>query len=309
MKHRLMWVIPVLAIAVVIYVAGCSGSGTSLGGDVPGVTGAQAPVSTDPSLTPMGDAAADAPAPADPGTATAQAAGVTPAQAVGPTLTVRLTTGLETYGTNLVTAITGAALVRGATSRTATMTSGAAVFDMTGLTKGFYNIRINGLGTAVVPCKIDDPTVSMTQYVSKTLTDSVIGTLTNPKYRIRTYPGGQAQHHTAKFSDGTDATPVQYAYVMLYTRLNPVRIEFHRLATNQYLSTYAPNGGPHDPKTWIIGSTSHGAGSTSSCSGCHGTLSSKPATWTSCTKTSGWCYKCHYGPTGGHTAGMVHPAQ
>lgn len=305
MRCRMMLATLVLAVAVAIYVAGCGGSGTTF--DSGGVNAAAAESAT--ALTDAAVVAPDATSAAPDATAAAADATATAAVTplVGPpVLTVALNATLNDGGTVKATTITSGRLYRGTTSVTATITAGKAVFALTGLVRGFYNIVLNGLTANVIPCKIDSVTANMSQLVSTTLCDSVIGTLTNKRYVIKMFPLNQGGHPVVKYTDGTSATPTQYAYVIMYMKAVPVKAEVHRLAANTLLSTYTQ--GHHTMSTWLMGPTSHGSGSTASCTGCHGNLSSKPASYSSISASNGWCYRCHYGPTGA-TAGMVHPLQ
>jgi hypothetical protein len=264
-------------------VAGCGGAGGSGGpADLGADTGGASP------------ALIDAPASGD-------------AAAAAPTLTVSLSTQLDTSaGAVKATAITQGELFNTAKVlvKTATISGGAAKFGLTGLTAGHYFIRVNALASDLVPTKIDNPAVSMTQFVGKKLRSSVIGTLAAPTYRIETFSKGQGQHQVVKYSNGTAATPTGWAYVILQPGTKKLEIRY--LATAALLTKHS-HAGPHSFSTWMLGPANHGK-STMNCASCHGSTSSHPASYSGISGGNGWCYKCHYGPAG-PSLGMVKSTQ
>ncbi|HEY3376632.1 MAG TPA: PKD domain-containing protein [Armatimonadota bacterium] len=225
----------------------------------------------------------------------------------GPLLTLALDSSLNSTGTTKATSITGAELLNtsGSVVSTATISGGTAQFALTGLTTGTYFIRVNSLADDLVPTKIDSVGASMNQYVGSQLNSSAIGTLASPTYRIKTFSLGQSRHAVVKYSSGAAVSPAKYAYSIL-TMSTPL-FEVRVLGTGALLSSQG-SGGPHTLSTWMMGSSNHGSGSTSNCSGCHGTLTTKASSYGSIGQSNGWCYKCHYGSTGTST-GMVDPAQ
>ncbi len=53
--------------------------------------------------------------------------------------------------------------------------------------------------------------------------------------------------------------------------------------------------------TWIFSESDHADdynGTDSKCNTCHGSLDTKPATFSLITTSNGWCYRCHYGKIG-----------
>jgi len=187
---------------------------------------------------------------------------------------------------------------------TATISAGTARFPLTGLTAGHYFIKVNGLSNNLVPTKIDNPTASRKQWVGRRLRSSVIGSLTSPTYRIEMFPGNQGFPRVVKYSDGTTATPQGWAYVIM--RPGSQTLETRYLGTAVLLTSHA-HSGPHSFSSWMLGPSNHGKSSLN-CASCHGSSSLHPASYGSIKEDVGWCYKCHYGPTG-PTKGMVKPTQ
>lgn len=222
----------------------------------------------------------------------------------GPKLTLSLDTSLNSGGTSKATAITKAELLDtgGAVAATATIGGGAAQFPLTGLAAGTYFIRVNDLADNLLPTRLDNPAAGVTQFVGNQLNLSVIGTLADPTYKIKVFPKGQGAHTVIGYSGAATAS---YSYVILLMKASPQQVESRVLGTGALLTTHTHAN--HNFSTFIIGSANHGA-KTGSCSGCHGSLSAKPATYASIIQEDGWCYKCHYGPTG-PAAGMVDPAK
>jgi hypothetical protein len=221
-----------------------------------------------------------------------------------PTLNLKLSTTLDNVpGTTKVTAITSAELLdkTGAVVSTATIASGTAKANLTGLATGDYFIRVNGLATDLVPTRIVTAGVSYNQFVGQRLRQSVIGALASPSFRIVTFSKGQGWKAVVAYTTGAVLTPARYAY-SIQSLTTPKKIETRVLGRGALLSTRT-NSGPHPWATWMIGPSNHGT-NTSSCSGCHGNLASKPAAYGSISESNGWCYMCHYGKAGA-VAGMV----
>ncbi|MBM3474225.1 MAG: hypothetical protein FJX75_13230 [Armatimonadetes bacterium] len=280
----LVGLLALTAVWAALSVAGCGGAGGSEG------------------LDDLGADLADAPSAAPVDTAAASDAAT-----AAPTLTLSLSTQLDTSpGAVKATSITQAELLNTAKTlvKTATIAGGAAQFDLTGLAAGHYFIRVNALASDLVPTKIDNPALSMTQFVGQKLRNSVIGTLASPKYRIETFSKGQAWPQVVRYSNGTAATPKGWAYVILQPGSKKMEIRYLQTAV---LLTKHSHGGPHSFSTWMLGPTNHGK-STMNCASCHGSTSSHPASYSGINEGNGWCFKCHYGPTG-PSKGMVKPTQ
>lgn len=210
------------------------------------------------------------------------------------------------------TSFTSATLLNtsGAVVKTATITSPTvARFDVGGLTAGsFYFININGLTNDLVPTRVDSTTVAMSQYVGTALRRTMIGTnnQNTATYIMKTISLGQGLHAVAKYTNGTNATPTRYSFSTLYMMSLPQKIETRVLGTGALLSSYTA-GGEHDLGTWVMGASGHGFNLANGC--CHGSLTSKPASYTSISTSNGWCYKCHYGQGGADSGGMIDPTQ
>lgn len=221
-----------------------------------------------------------------------------------PSLNIWLSASLNETGVIKATTITKAELLNSARVRVAlaTIVGAKASFPMTGLTAGQYFIRINGLNSDLVPTRIGNTTLSQNQFISTTLRNTIIGALTNPTLKMTTFALGQSQHPVVAYTTGASET--RYAYAVLYMKSVPQKLEVRVLGKGTLLTNLAA-GDYHNFATWIMGSANHGK-STSSCTGCHGTTSTKITPYTSISRRSGWCYKCHYGPSG-PSAGMVDP--
>jgi len=229
-----------------------------------------------------------------------------------PRLILQLSTALDDgrQGVVRISTIRRGVLVdtTGAVVSTARVTNGIARFPLTGLAPGYYFIRLNGRGiTDPVPTLIENPSVDMRQYVGKRLRQTVIGTLNAPKYRIRTWSVGQGYPQVVKYTDGLTATPAGNAFLIMEPAAG--WLEFRYLDTAELINSYR-HGSYHDFATFIIGPLSHKT-SAFNCVGCHGPrpLTDKPPLYSQTKRRYGWCYKCHYGPSGPGSAGIVHPAQ
>lgn len=297
--HKSSRVVALLAISTVLLtlvIAGCGGSGAT------GTPGDNSFAASDAPASAPVQLASVAP-PQSP--VQAQAAAVAPAAV--PALTLAIATSLNGTGTVKAATLTKAELLntKKVLVSTATITAGVASFPVSNLTAGHYFIRVNGLAKDLVPTKIDSVTASTTQFVGTTLRTSVIGTVASPKYKFVTYSLGQTQHAVVGFLTGLAGTPVQYGYAMLYK--NPAKLETRVLGTAALLANVGL-GGPHTNSTWVLGATNHGKSINTSCKGCHGSPTKKPATYAAISAGNGWCYKCHYGSAGVGN-GLVNPKQ
>jgi hypothetical protein len=233
----------------------------------------------------------------------------------GGTLTLRLDESLDGGGDIKADAFTQAELLGddGQVLTTASLAGADAQFDLTGVNAGDYFIRVNGLGDDLVPTRIADSSVDLTQSVGKKLRASLIGDANDPTFRVKTFSKGQAEHAVVKYSNGANATPEEYAYAIASFRSDPQALEIRVLGTGAELTSYSPAAGsPHPFATWSLGGTNHGKPenfpSDDSCSACHGTLDTKSAQYSGITVNNGWCLRCHFGK-GGDPDGMVNPAQ
>jgi predicted CXXCH cytochrome family protein len=219
------------------------------------------------------------------------------------TLTLSLSTTLDqTSGTVKLNAITSATLLNksGIGLRTAATTPSKATFDLTGMLAGDYFIAINGLVYDLIPTRITNPMAPTRQFVGKKLRVSVIGTLAIPKYKIQTFSRGQGLKAAVGYLSGTVAVPNRWAYMIVSTATGKIEI---RAFPNGYPLSIFTVSKYHPLNTWIIGPANHGK---TTCNSCHSPHTSKPAQYTSIIEDNGWCYKCHYGPTG-TGAGIVNP--
>lgn len=226
----------------------------------------------------------------------------------GPILAVALDSSQNGGGSVKLASITTGEMLNtsGTIVSTATIAGGVANFDMTGLTAGTYFLRLNNLTNDLVPTRLDNPTVNTNEYVGNALVNAVIGTLASPTYRIKTFSSGQGNPVVVKYSNGTTALPSRNAYVILSLTVSPKLTETRVIGTGALLAS--KSGNHHSFPSWMLGSSNHGTGNTASCSDCHGTLTSHPASYGSINESNGWCYKCHNGPNG-TGSGFVDPAQ
>lgn len=241
--------------------------------------------------------------------------------AAAGTLTLSLEPSLDGGGDVKAPSITKAELLStaGAVVKTATLKAGAAQFDLSSVKAGDYFIRVNGLAADLVPTRIDDPTTSVTQFVGKKLRATVIGSVADPTYRLKTYSKGQQEHAVVKYSNGSNATPERYAYVVLSLKTTPQKIEVRTLGTAALLSSYSPaspsHPGPGTPAfaSYILGGKNHGkdenyGGTDTKCNTCHGNLDTRAAQFKSIATNNGWCFRCHAGK-GGDPKGFVDQTQ
>ncbi len=243
------------------------------------------------------------------------------ASAAGGTLTLRLEPSLDGGGDIKAPSITKAELLNtaGAVVKTATLNAGAAQFDLSNMKAGNYFIRVNGLAADLVPTRIDDPAKSVSQFVGKKLRATVIGSVADPTYRLKTYSKGQQEHAVVKYSNGSNATPERYAYVVLSMKTTPQKLEVRTLGTAALLSSFSPasptHPGPGTPAfaSYVLGGKNHGkdenyGGTDAKCNTCHGNLDTRAAQYKSIVINNGWCFRCHAGK-GGDPKGFVDPAQ
>ncbi len=224
----------------------------------------------------------------------------------GFTLTAGLDATLNRAGASKATAITTAELLNGsgAVVKTATITAGSAVIDMTGLATGDYFIRINNLNDDLVPTRLDSVSANQTQFIGQQLNQTVVGTLASPTYRMLTYSKGQGKHAVVNYTNGATSTPERYVYVLFALKASPRRTDIRVLGTGALLSSL--NHANHSFPAWIM--TSHVSGADDNNCDCHSPISSKPGSYNSIGESNGFCYQCHYGPVGS-SAGMVDPTK
>jgi len=289
-----------LGLTLVITVVGCGGTGS-------GVDGATAVYASDvpeedPSGEVLGPEMFEAPA--------AVEEAMDQAAAGGPKLLVRLSRQLDGKGNVKAWTIRKAELLdtRGRLVRNGTIAAGIARFPTGRIGAGTYFVRINDLDRYLVPTRIDNPLVTTRQFVGKKLRTSVIGSLTDPTYRIQTFPQGGSRRFVVKYTNGLKARPTRYGYAIVNLKSANQEFETGVLGRAKILATTDKGqDGPHNHTTWLLGPNNHGT-SSMNCSGCHGNLNSKPAGYNQINDESGWCFQCHYGPTG-PAQGPVDPTQ
>jgi len=234
------------------------------------------------------------------------------------TLTLKLDPSLDGGGDIKVTSLTKGILVNtaGSTVKTATVSGGNLVFELSSVTAGDYFIIVNDSTRDRVPTRITDNAKDHIQPVGQKLRASRIIVGTDTLFRVKTYSQGQGEHAIRKYSDGNNVSPLSYAYVILSYKVNPRTLEIRTMENNSLL--YAPSSasqGPHAFVDWIMGGTNHGkgpAGDTTAtqtqCGSCHTNFNTKPAQWSQITGTNGYCFKCHYGQ-GGDPDGFLDPTK
>ncbi len=238
--------------------------------------------------------------------------GLVAAQTTTGRLTLSLQPSLDREGDIKATSITTAELLGpgGTVMITGTVAGGTAQFNLSGIAAGNYFIRVNNLADDLVPTRIDDPTKTINQFVGQKLRVTVIGSLSDPTYRVQTFSKGQGEHPAVVYSDGTNEAPETYAYAILSLKTSPQKLEINALGTASQLNNYTPTMPTH-PSTstatnssfseWMLGEKNHASdynGTDSKCNTCHINLDTKPATFTQIRTLNGWCYRCHYGKAG-----------
>ncbi len=210
--------------------------------------------------------------------------------------------------------------------KNATITNGTAQFNLSAGDTGDRFIRINDLNDNLIPIRIDDPTKDINQFVEQNLRVSVIGNLSDPTYRIKTFPNGQG-NPVVMCTDGT-SVGFDSVYIVLSLKTNPQKLEIDQLTNNLEMSypgnfsgniviivagsviDYTPTAPTH-PSTstsinpsfskWVFREGSHRndySGNDSKCSTCHGNLNTKPASFSEIAVNNGFCFRCHYGKSG-----------
>ncbi|MDW7727712.1 MAG: hypothetical protein SCH70_11500 [Candidatus Methanoperedens sp.] len=217
--------------------------------------------------------------------------------------------------------------------KNATITNGTAQFNLSAGDTGYRFIRINDLNDNLIPTRIDDPTKDINQFVGRNLRASVIGNLSDPTYRIKTFPNGQG-NPVVMCTDGT-SVGFDSVYIVLSLKTNPQKLEINQLTNSLEMShpgkfsgniviigagsviDYTPTAPTH-PSTftsinpsfskWVFGEGSHGydyGGNDSKCSTCHSNLDTKPSKFSEITANSGFCFRCHYGKGGSYKGFVV----
>lgn len=209
------------------------------------------------------------------------------------------------------TTITKAELLNkfGVVIKTATISQGSAIIDVTGLGVGDYFIRVNDLGDDLIPTRIDNSSASINQLVGEQLRTSVIGSIADPTYRIKTYSKGNGEHPVVRYSSGANISDNKFAYAIMSLKTTPQSIETRLLGNGALLSSFSPSSSsPHSFQTWIFGNDNHGKEATKSnyaiCVECHGNPDTHASSHKAISIDNGWCYSCHFGK-GGDPNGMV----
>ncbi len=238
--------------------------------------------------------------------------GLVAAQTTTGRLTLNLQPSLDMEGDIKAISITRAELLSpdGMVMITGTVAGGTAQFNLSGVAAGNYFIRVNNLADDLVPTRIDDPTKTINQFVGQKLRVTVIGSLSDPTYRVQTFSKGQGEHPVVVYSDGSNEVPETYAYVILSLKTSPQKLEINALGTASQLNNYTPTTATHPSTstavnptflTWMLGDKNHANDyneTDSKCNTCHVKLDTKPATFTQVATSNGWCYRCHYGKAG-----------
>lgn len=254
------------------------------------------------------------------------------------TLTVSLEPSFNSKGDIKATSITDAKLcdfqgicvLNGVTYKAATIINGTAQFNLSDRDAGarliWIKTNLNPTHTDVIPTRIDDPTKDINQFLGHNLTVSVIGNLSDPVYRIKTFTIGQGYDNpTVNYYNPTDVGALNIfsgdVYAILSLKINPQKFEVitlgsQRAGRGMRIIDYAPTSPTH-PNTstsinpsfskWMFGEGNHGndyGGNDSKCSTCHGNLDTKLSKFSEITVDNGFCFRCHYGK-GGPDKGFV----
>ncbi|MCZ7382206.1 MAG: hypothetical protein O8C64_11640, partial [Candidatus Methanoperedens sp.] len=194
--------------------------------------------------------------------------GLVAAQTTTGRLTLSLQPSLDREGDIKATSITTAELLGpdGTVMKTATVAGGTAQFNLSGVAAGDYFIRVNNLADDIVPTRIDDPTKTINQFVGQKLRVTVIGSLSDPTYRVQTFSKGQGEHPVVVYSDGSNEVPETYAYAILSLKTSPAKLEINALGTASQLNNYTPTTATHPSTstvvnptflTWMLGEKNH----------------------------------------------------
>ncbi len=231
-----------------------------------------------------------------------------------PTLTLSLDATLDQADDDVKATTLSSGVLLGKTgtmAASASIVGGAAVFDLTGVTKGDYFIVVNGITDRPIPTRVDDASVNVVQRVGQKLRASYVGPAGSPSYRINTYPDGKV----VKFSDDTVVGSDRPYVVVTFA---PSKVELNVLGTATNLTSlpldaclghsYVPADG------WLLntngedhhGDVFNGDGGAANCSGCHTDYWLKKPSYGDITPSRGWCFRCHDGPSG-TSSGFVNP--
>jgi len=186
--------------------------------------------------------------------------------------------------------------------------SGAATFALKGLPSGDYFLRLNSLELDLMPVPIARGNTTLFEFVSTTLDRAVVGDPGDPDEIIRCWSPQHGNEPVVAYSSGVPIRPTRHAYAMAYLSADPPQFSTRVLGSAEALLTLRVSRDVHDPSTWLIGPANHGRQDLASCASCHGDLQHKSPSYQQVSEQQGWCYKCHYGPSG-PAAGTVDPSQ
>jgi hypothetical protein len=230
------------------------------------------------------------------------------------TLTVSLDPSIDQADDDVRADAISAAIMldkQGATTTTASVVTGGAVFDLSAVAPGDYFIEINGDAKDLIPTRIDDPSAALTQRIGKKLRASYMGPAASPTYRINAYTDGPV----IGFFEGAPV-PGEAAYA-LYSFASS-KLELDLLGTARPLTSMALSrcvGHPNVPAdAWLLntkdqehhGDTYNADGGPANCASCHTDYWNKPPSYSDITLTRSWCFRCHLGVSGAG-AGLVDP--
>ena len=236
--------------------------------------------------------------------------GFVAAQTSTSILAITLQPSLDSGGVIKVTSITKTELLNtdGSVANAAVVANNVAKFNLSELHTGDYFVRINDLSDDLIPTRIDDITKSINQFVGQKLRASIIGSISDPIYKIDTFSKGQGKHPIIRYSDGTNIMPESYAYIILSLKTDPKTLEIRTLGTGSELNKYTPDQSNHPNsatwtnrsfENWILSDHADNYnGSDSRCNMCHPNLGQKPTNLSDVKIGNGWCYRCHYGKGG-----------
>jgi len=250
-----------------------------------------------------------------------------------PNLTLTLNNTMDGTNTPLVdntTNITSAELLDTSSNTvesatTISLDGMTAQFDLSGISPGDYFIKVNNHAGALVPTRIDSIASDINQSVGRRLRNSVIGDISNPAYRIKSYPSEiSSSHPVVNYVTGSNESKYAFVIVPGSTSMIEVRV----LNTSEELSNFSTALTTHDGlsvsfQDWILGDTEDSTGTiignhgrlgnasvNTACIGCHPSLDTKPTTFPPITGIGnpGWCFRCHNG-AGGPSQGFVDPKE
>lgn len=191
--------------------------------------------------------------------------------------------------------------------KTATVASGTATFDLTGVNNGDYFIILNDSTTHRSPIYLADYTKNYTHKVGANVRLSVMLSSTGDSlYKFKTHNNSDGELEVLKYSNSQGTGRYSYSFVSYSTKT----LEIRYIDDGSVISSLPQSNNSYHYSvfgSWDLGKTNHGKGPesdsllTSTMCGdvnCHPNFWVKPPQWSQITQKYGWCNKCHDGYLG-----------